>query len=479
MKRYLPAIAAALCCALASATPIKPVAGISDIELLKSDSHMTVQMKADPSVVHTGRDNLISVTPAFISGNDTLRLAPIVYAGRNAWNYEQRDRRLDTEALLCRAGKGKPVVYSKSVDFSKIGDKSRMELLIDTLSECNCNAPKGGSAPIADLDYRPRRFEPVFGYVTPKGNAEKRFNLSGRADVRFIVNRTNIDWHYADNRAELDKILKTIEAVRDNRDASVDSILLVGYASPEGSYANNVRLAKGRTEAVRDYVMKQSGFPRSVYHTDYVAEDWGGLRRWLAESDMAERDRMIAFIDDTTVPEPKRNDIFRERFPEQYPYLLKNVYPTLRHTDYRITYTVRQYTSIDEIREVMKTNPRNLSLNELYLLADSCQPGSAEYDEVFDLAAHLYPDSEAANLNAANSAMHRGELNAAARYLSRAGKGGAAEYARGILSALEGDYAQALKLFRAAQAAGETRAGAAISQLEALEAFNGNVRYLR
>ena len=96
---------------------------------------------------------------------------------------------------------------------------------------------------------------------------------------------------------------------------------------------------------------------------------------------------------------------------------------------------------------MLATAPQKLSLNEMFLLAQSYEPGSAEYNNVFDTAVRMYPNDEIANINAANSAMSRGDLTSAAGYLSKAGNGNEATYTRGVLAALQGDNAKAVQLF--------------------------------
>lgn len=447
------------------------------LDVLKSDNALTVNMTVNPKNFDVKSNDIMVLTPAVISGTDTLRMKPVTVAGRLAWYHEVRNGHSSDPALL-RSGKGEPYSYSATVPYSSWMENSTVEILTATSSECNCEPPVNENVPVAALDFRPRRFNPVFSYVAPLDTAEKRFNLSGRADIRFIVNRTNIDWNYADNYSELESILKSVNAVKDNPDASVNSILLTGYASPEGPYANNVRLAKGRTEVVKEYVRKHSSFPQSVYHTSSVPEDWNGLKEWLKGSSLPQKQAMIDFIDDPNVPVAEKNERFMKKFPSEYPFILKNVYPSLRHTDYQITYTVRKYLNVDEIRKVMRTNPRNLSQNELFLLANSCTPGSKEYDEAFDLAATLFPENATANLNAANSAMNRGDLAAAAKYLDRAGNSAEADYARGILAALNGDYAKALPLFEKARAAGIKGAKESIEEINRLRNSSGNVTIL-
>ena len=114
----------------------------------------------------------------------------------------------------------------------------------------------------------------------------------------------------------------------------------------------------------------------------------------------------------------------------------------------------------------MRTQPQKLSLQELFLVAQECEPGSKEFDEVFDIAVRLYPDDPVANLNAANTALHRKDLPAARRYLAKAGDMPQAVYARGICALLEKNYVEAETLLKQAQAAGITEADAALKEIK-------------
>lgn len=450
-----------------------------DINVNKGTDLITLNMTVDAKESRLGSNEIVTLTPMFVAGSDTLYMTPVRVAGKKAWYVEMRENPMANKDLVL-AGTRAPVDYSCTADMDSRFDNSEIVIKASTENICNCKPKKGSEIPyiydpVGKIDFRKRELKFSFNYVAPTDSAEKTFELSGKANVIFKVNRTEIDWSYAGNHAELDTILKTINVVRDNKDATVQGIYLKGFASPEGSYANNVRLAKGRTEAVKDYVMDHSSFPESVYHTSYVAEDWEGLLSWLETNYIPQRDEMIEFIKDSSIPEKDRNDIFSRRFPTQYAVLLRDVYPSLRHTDYRIKYKVRKYYDVDEIREVMRTNPRNLSLNELFLLANSMTPGSVEYDEVFELAARLYPESAIANLNAANSAMNRGNLKAAGMYLERAGDSPEADYARAVLMCLNGNYDEAEPLLKRAEAAGVAGAAEALQELKNIKDFNGEV----
>lgn len=469
MNMRIFAIAAFILPLMVSSQTNSNLLHISGLNVNKSDSLLTVNMNVDPRAYKVKSNEIVTLTPQYVSGGDTVSLAPVRMAGRKAWYTEIREGSA-TPYTLSRAGKDMPVAYSGTVTYSPQTGNSTFIIKVDTTSVCNCKPPKRSDYPVVEINEPPTPKMPEFVYIAPKDTADKIFNLSGRANIIFKVNRTDIDWSYYSNQAELDSIMKSVNAVRDNKYATVDSILLTGYASPEGPYANNVRLAKGRTEAVRKYVEAHSTFPHSVYHTASVPEDWGGLREWIVQSSIPGKEAMIAFIEDPTVPVEMRNDIFRSKFPQEYPYLLREVYPTLRHTDYRIRYRIKKFYDIDEIARVFKHSPRLLSLNELYLLAGKYEQGSPEYYQVFVTAAAMYPDSDVANLNAAGCSMSRGNLQAARTYLEKVKPGAESDYAWGMLNAMEGDYAEALVKLKRAAEAGLPQAAEVIPAVE--EALN-------
>ncbi len=175
---------------------------------------------------------------------------------------------------------------------------------------------------------------------------------------------------------------------------------------------------------------------------------------------------MIAFIDDPSVPIEKKNDIFRAKFPNEYPFLLQNVYPTLRHTDYRIRYRIKKFYDINEIAAIFEKNPKLLSLNELYLLANKYEQGTPEYYKVFVTAASMYPESDVANLNAAGCSMSGGDLQAARTYLEKLKPSAEADYAWGMLYAMSEDYGKALEKLKAAAKAGNKAAAEMIPAVE-------------
>lgn len=405
----------------------------------RDGSRLETSLMVNLNDIKVNRNQAVVFLPMIVNGRDTVVLNGVgIYGRTRKYQLERRnDYPLTGPEEITFQGNGEkaPVTLTSSVHYEDWMDGSRLILQRSDYGCAGC-----GEQSIVENDLaayaEPVPVKPEFRFAASVAEEIKTRELSGRAFVDFPVNQTVIYPEYRKNTIELDKIIATIDSVKNDKDITVTSLSIKGFASPEGSYENNIRLAKGRTEALKNYVQQLYKFPAGFIKTSYEPEDWEGLRDWVKNSNIDNKDGILAVIDSDLAPDPKNTKI-QTTYPVQYRFLLENVYPALRHSDYRIEYEIRQFTDVAEIAEVMKTAPQKLSLNEMYVLANSLTPGSDEYNEVFETAVRMYPNDEVANLNAANAAMMRGDLIQAEKYLQKAGNGEDAVYARGILEMLK------------------------------------------
>lgn len=439
---------------------------VSDVSVERSESSLLVSMALDASALKLKSDREIRYVPVITDGTSRVQLPAVTIAGRNRYIQNERHNSIAAPDILSRAGHS--VSYSAVVPYQPWMEQSRLILMED---ECNCGTLAGATAeaPLADLDFVERTFAPVFTLVTPPAELEKTRSAKGSAYIDFPVNQTVITPTYRRNPEELAKIRSTIDVVANDPDSRITSVKIVGFASPEGSYANNERLAKGRSAALADYVRGLYSFDRNVMHTDWVAENWTGLRDYVAHSSLPDTTAILEIIDNTDLAPDAREWRLKSRYPQEYSFLLKDVYPGLRRSDYTVDYVVRTFVTVEEIKQVMATAPQKLSLNEIYVVANSLDPSSDAYREAFELAVRMYPNDPIANLNMAAIALGRDELSAAETYLAKADRSPRADYARGVLAAKRGDYARALTLLQSAQAAGIAEAADALEQLRAMK----------
>ena len=94
--------------------------------------------------------------------------------------------------------------------------------------------------------------------------------------ISYPVNDTELHENYLDNQSSLSIIKKYF--IKSPR---IDSIVIYSYASPEGPYKLNRRLAKERGERARKYLLEHMksfrDFPDSLIIIKPTAENWEGL----------------------------------------------------------------------------------------------------------------------------------------------------------------------------------------------------------
>ncbi|QCD42306.1 DUF3868 domain-containing protein [Duncaniella dubosii] len=258
--------------ATVSATAATQSVTVSDVNVERSASSLVVTMNLDATAMKLKSDREIKYIPVITNGTERRELPEVIIAGRNRYIQNQRHDTPEAPAILSRAGH--TVSYSTIIPYEQWMEESRLVLVED---ECDCGVltlSSGQTSELASIDFVERVFAPQFVMVTPPAELEKTRSAKGSAYVDFPVNRTEISPTYRRNPEELAKIRSTIDVVANDPDSRITSVSIVGFASPEGSYANNERLAKGRSASLAEYVRGLYSFDADMMHTSWVAENW-------------------------------------------------------------------------------------------------------------------------------------------------------------------------------------------------------------
>lgn len=470
--KYIPIIATILMASTHSVYGQEILGGdasVANVRMDKTSDKMYVSMDIIPTNDWNVKSNQsIVLTPAIENGGNSLQLPQVKILGRNAYIRNQRksdDKDANSQAY--KASKTQAVHYETSVAYEKWMDNSVLVLGEDL---CGCCKTLLSSNKDELEQYKADFvFTPVYAYIVPEKEAIKARSESGQAYVTFHVSKTDIDNYYLNNQKELQKIMNSIALVREDKDVTITGIQLKGYASPEGKFQDNERLAKGRTEAVAGYVRNLSGNVDYTITTSHEAENWEGLRAYISQSNLPEKEQLLEIIDSPSFADNPdgREWKIKSTYPDAYRTLLRDCYPSLRRTDYLINYNVRAF-NLEEAKALIGSQPQKLSLQEMYNVAQTYEPGSDAYNEVFNTAVRMFPNDPVANLNAANSAMQRKDLVMAEKYLAKAGDSGEATLARGILAMLKGDTETATTLMSKAKDMGVEAAASNLNQVSTI-----------
>ncbi|MDE7350280.1 MAG: hypothetical protein K2N25_04380 [Muribaculaceae bacterium] len=441
-----------------------PEGAVTGVSVEKSESQLLVRMTVHPEAFPKMSNREVWLVPYIEGGGHQLRLDSVLVAGRTRYiQHERGNNRLSENTVLLRSGKNETYEYKLTVPYSDWMEYSVLGMEGRLIGCANCGILPlltfGDGQPIARMDYRDRTVVPIMVYVSPEREIIKTRDVSKESYIDFPVGKTQIFPDYRRNPEELAAIRHTIDEMQSDEDITINSVTFTGYASPEGSYAANEKLAKGRTEALIDYVTKYFAIPRSVLKYSWVAEDWAGLEARVREmDDLQNKEALLQLITDSSLAPDVKDQRLKKEFPDDYYILLTKVYPALRHTDYKVNYTVKNFSDLQKIAVLIQTAPQKLSLDEIYLYAQSLDKDSKEFRDVMEVAVRMFPDDEVANLNAAATAVSNGDLDSARRYLAKAGNRPETQYTQGSIYVVEGNYGAAKPLLEKAATAGITQA---------------------
>ena len=379
-------------------------------------------------------NNVATLTPFLEANGKTKVLSSIVVYGRKRDIVNQRNHKTpeNTYTIIRRKQhQEQKINYLVQMPFEAWMRNANMKLNIDLCGCCDILEENSGEL-ITQLNILPLKVKPSIAYITPKAEDIKYRAVEGSAFLDFPVNKIIIYPEYRRNTSELAKIRATIDTVRNDKYTTLTGIKIHGYASPEGGYEYNMKLS------------------------EYTPEDWKGFRKFVSASSIEKKEEVLRLIDDESINiDKKERDIANLVGPQTYQYILAECYPALRHSDYTVNYTVRGL-SLEESKEIINKRPQLLSLQEIYRIAESCEPGSEEFNHSFQVAATMFPDDPIANLNAGAMEIQKGgDMTTAKRYLAKANpKAAETQNNLGIIAMIDGDLDTAEKYFNAAKAAG-------------------------
>lgn len=317
-----------------------------------------------------GRSRSIVITPVMHGTNGAMPLEDLVIRGgrfsrlqeRDYWQYETyierfgsdsagrmaafdrfvkfpypRDARLDS---VVEHRSAMTYYYSQNVRVDETAKRLAVTLRgrITGIDETVCALPPSDtvlytiSSMLSFVDATPR-------YITKI--IERAVAVKDRSIIRFPVGDACLLDTLEDNSMQLAHMVDLMQRIMGQKEFVVDAITLTAAASPDGNFAMNERLAKGRAYALKKYLTGICGGGiDSVFSVKWIAEDWAELRRRIeADSAMIHRCEILDIIDKEHNPD-NREMIIRRRYPQDYSRLKEIHYPQLRAVE--VTYDLHR-----------------------------------------------------------------------------------------------------------------------------------------
>lgn len=445
-------------------------------ELTHKGDSMYIHMMIDISGLSIDKNRSLTLTPVLIGTAQQKVLPEILINGTTRHKVYQRSLALggNTQNIsydkVIKLDKSAPkeLHYMQAVPYERWMESSHLDLR-ENLCGCGGKAQELAVNRITDYTLKEIKIyniEPKLAYIQPEAEKVKSREDQWESYLDFPVNKTEILPTYMNNPSELSKIESLFKSVELDNNLTVSRIDIIGFASPEGSLANNEKLSKGRAETFKSYLVSKLNFPASTYNVEYGGENWTGLEMALASSGISDKEALLDIIKNTSDINVRKNKLKTLNKGVPYRQMLTDIYPKLRKVISYVHYTVRGF-SVDEAKEVIKTHPQQLSLNEMFLIANTYPAGSNSFTEVFETAVRMFPSDKIANLNAAAAALSAKDIDRAKRYLDKSDKN-SSEYANnmGVLYILQGNWEQAKSELNKASLAGNAVAKYNLQEIE-------------
>lgn len=446
-------------------------------------------LKLDFSSIRLNSRTCLHFTPILANARGgRLELPPVLLSGRRRYRFDRREWALNADGrkhraepyliqLYKRHSAPRPVSYHIGVPYSvwmgdaalllrqEVKDCCDLQLLgVDTISVRLFTGQMIGrqTAPVRQyveplitapsVTYSVRDIElyaSMLSFLEPTVEHDKKLDEKAVFYIDYPLGSDNILPDYRNNRTELQKLDSLLSPLSAGDYSSMEHIRVCGYASPDGTYIDNERLATSRAGFFASYICSTYGIPRFRLETTSVAEDWEGLSVLLQSEQPPYAATVLSIIQHAGIFNGREKQLMDLRGGEPYRDMLHRFFPRLRRLEVSVRWNIRA-VSEGEAYRLIYTHPEWLSLSEMYGAARYYRPGTEQYREVYEIAAYRFPEDVVANINASSAVMLTGDVKSARAYLQRVESDPRSWNNLGVLALMEGNTGEAEEWFRKA-----------------------------
>lgn len=137
---------------------------------------------------------------------------------------------------------------------------------------------------------------PGYGQTAPSSAGEVSDPGQVSAPIYFQIGKSTIDPTFMGNRANMDRFVKALREILSNPDYVVNTVRVVGMASPDGSRERNLELAGARARSLADFLIRETGISEDKIDVVNGGENWNGLFAMIeASKDIPDKAKMLEF----------------------------------------------------------------------------------------------------------------------------------------------------------------------------------------
>ena len=320
---------------------------ITNESLTHDGAVVTVSFDVDTDVRGLPKNRKEVLMPYIYNGKDTLWMDVMEVYGKGRYKRERQENHIkgdkDWELGENQYMKGTVYSYIAQVPLKRWMKSANLSIRRQLVG-CACekelqdeNVAEGVA--LFQEPTPPARRTPAYELA----DVARKWDLGeDELEVIFKVSKIDIDSSVFNNEVTFEKILSAVDRIFTAPEYKIDKIEVAGYASPEGRKGFNSWLGQNRALALINYIIEhrpQYQLTMDNFRIVNGHENWTGLKRILAESDMKEKDAVIAVIDDKGLSgEQKKMTIKSMDGGRVWKKMLDQIYPHLRSARYLAVY---------------------------------------------------------------------------------------------------------------------------------------------
>ena len=311
--------------------------------------------------------------------------------------------------------------YTMKTNFAYVGDnKAEMFLTFDARlgkKQVEIPAVKVADGIIATSELYRRTVTTANAAIAP--DAYQRITKKKQeANIKFLIQQANIRKSELKNNS-VQEFVKMLKQINDDREGlNLDNVEVSAYASPDGGFNINDKLANQRQKVSEQYVNQELKKIKMDANVDakYTAQDWEGFQELVQASNIQDKDIILRVLSMYKDPQEREQQI--KNISAAFRELADGILPELRRSRLTINYeTIGR--SDAQILDQIKADATKLSIEEL-LYGAAINDDAAQKEKTYKLATQVYPNDARAYNNLAALAYAKGDYDAARDYIQQA-----------------------------------------------------------
>ncbi len=181
------------------------------------------------------------------------------------------------------------------------------------------------------------------------------YDTRGVVNISYVINSSQIDANNTENQRYLGEIRTVLQDIQANIDATLHSISITGYSSPDGTYENNKKLATARTKTLLSTIVKDVNpelLPYITLRDSSVVARWSDLVDVIAAEDSSLSKRVEEIVNKYNDDYAPTNVAMKRTVPEYYGAISKTYLPRLRRAEYSVEYSIYRENTVEEITQM-------------------------------------------------------------------------------------------------------------------------------